>query len=164
MIQSIAKNFDSNQPKFFIVSCTFSRFYAGMRRGKRADAAISSLSPMANRTMRRTLARRPRQDDRTKVTRLAVVLSLFLALLAAALLVGGRAVIDPMLRAAAEARETNRVGDIVFTMPDGAFCRHLSFDNRTAEIIESTSERCPEARPGGRGSPQLTKGFAWGVR
>ena len=94
---------------------------------------------------------------------LAIVLSLFLVLLAAATLVGGRAVIDPMLGAAAEAREANRVGGIVFTMPDGAVCRHLSFDNTTAEMSESSAARCPEARPRGGEPARSAKGFAWGA-
>ena len=90
---------------------------------------------------------RRRHEQRAKTTRVVVVLSLFLALLAAALLIGGRSSIDPMLHAAAEARQTHRVGEIVFTMPDGTFCRRLAFDNKTADITESTVHRCPEARP-----------------
>ncbi len=95
--------------------------------------------------------------------RLVIILSLFLAFLAAALLIGGRAFIEPMLRAAAEARQGNRIGAIVFTMPDGAFCRHLSFDNKTADITESTVDRCPEARPRLNGPVTFTKSFAWGA-
>ena len=89
-----------------------------------------------------------------------------LAFLAAAVLIGGRTVIDPMLRAAAEARQSKRIGEVVFTMPDGAFCRHLSFDNSTAEISESTLDRCPEARPrsSAKESTGVKKGFAWGVK
>jgi hypothetical protein len=104
-----------------------------------------------------------RDEQQAKNTRVVIILSLFLAFLAAALLIGGRAFIDPMLRAAAEARQTNRKGEIVFTMPDGAFCRHLSFDNKTADITESTLDRCPEARPRLKGSVSSNKGFAWGA-
>jgi len=42
---------------------------------------------------------------------------LFPGLLATALLIGGHAIIDPVLRAAAEAREASRVDRIVFTCP-----------------------------------------------
>jgi hypothetical protein len=48
-------------------------------------------------------------------------------------------------------------------MPDGAFCRHLSFDNKTADITESTVDRCPEARPRLNGPVTFTKSFAWGA-
>jgi len=89
------------------------------------------------------------------------VLSLFLILLMAALVIGGRSVIEPMLRKAmAQASETHRQGEIVFTMPDGTFCRHLAFDNKTAELTESTVLQCPEARPHGAAHPP--SGFAWG--
>jgi hypothetical protein len=91
-----------------------------------------------------------------------VVLSLFLLLLVAALFIGGRSVIEPMLRQAmAQATETHRRGQIVFTMPDGTFCRHLAFDNKTAELRESTVLQCPEARP--RDAARAPSGFAWGT-
>jgi hypothetical protein len=107
---------------------------------------------------------RARRDERhTKSARLIIVLTLFAAFLAPALLIGGRAIIEPMLRAANEARQANRIGDVVFTMPDGAFCRHLSFNNKTAEVSESTVDRCPEARPRGKEAITPQKGFAWGA-
>ena len=91
-----------------------------------------------------------------------MVLSLFLGLLIAALFIGGRSVIEPMVRKAmAQASETHRRGEIVFTMPDGAFCRHLAFDNKTAELTESTVLQCPEARP--REAVRAPSGFAWGT-
>jgi hypothetical protein len=107
-----------------------------------------------------------RDEQHAKNARVAIILSVFLAFLAAAVLIGGRTVIDPMLRAAAEARQSKRIGEVVFTMPDGAFCRHLSFDNSTAEISESTLDRCPEARPRSlaKESTGVKKGFAWGVK
>jgi len=91
----------------------------------------------------------------------AVVLSLFLVALAAGLLVGGHAVIDPLLRAAAEKRETHRMGDVVFAMRDGLPCRHLSFDNRTAALTEGAVEPCVPELPKERSA---AKGFAWGER
>ncbi len=110
-------------------------------------------------------AARARRDERhAKTRRIVIVLLLFLGPLAAALLIGGHAIVDPVLRAAADAREANRVGDIVFTMPDGAFCRHLSFDNQTAELTESAAAECPEAKPRGRGPVRSSGGFAWGAR
>jgi hypothetical protein len=81
---------------------------------------------------------------------MAIILSLFLVLLAAALLTAGRAVIDPLLRAAAAARENHRLGEIVFSRPDGTFCRPLAFDKKTAPITEGAVEPCG-------------MGFTWGA-
>ena len=66
-------------------------------------------------------------------THVVIVFSVFLVLFAATLLIGGHAAIDPILQAAAEARDSRNAGDIVYTMPDGKFCRHLSYDNVTGE-------------------------------
>jgi hypothetical protein len=104
-----------------------------------------------------------RTDARAKNARLAVVLSLFLVFLVAAIFVGCRRIVAPMMReAAAQTSEAHRKGDIVLTMPDGAFCRHLAFDNKTAELRETTVAQCQEARP--RGSVRPQRGFAWGPR
>jgi hypothetical protein len=137
-----------------------------MRGAKQANVKIASWA-LADRGIAVRRSARVRQDEQNaKKTRIAIILALFLAFLAAALLVGGRAFIDPMLRAAAQEREANRVGEVVFTLPDGAFCRHLSFDNATAEVNESTIDRCPEARPRPRDSASANskKGFAWGAK
>jgi hypothetical protein len=92
------------------------------------------------------------------------VLSLFLVLTIAAVFVGGRSVIAPILqKAMAQTADVHRKGSIVFTMPDGTFCRHLAFDNKTAELRESTVLQCPEARP--RDTARAPGGgFAWGAR
>ena len=93
--------------------------------------------------------------------RLGVVLSLFLVLIAAAVLIGGRSVIGPMLqRAMAQPADSYRKGSVVFTMPDGTFCRHLAYDNKTAALTESAVVQCPEARP--REAVHPPSGFAWG--
>ncbi len=78
------------------------------------------------------------------------------------LLVGGHFAIDPLLQSAAAAREARRVGDIVYSMPDGGYCRHLAFDNATAEISERTVEPC--AKSVGAAQARATNGFAWGAR
>ena len=134
-----------------------------MRAVERTSTVASGTPADRGRVAARRSARVRRDEQHAKNTRVVIILSLFLAFLAAALLIGGRAFIDPMLRAAAEARQTNRKGEIVFTMPDGAFCRHLSFDNKTADITESTLDRCPEARPRLKGSVGSNKGFARGA-
>jgi hypothetical protein len=108
------------------------------------------------------LLRSRRADLRAKTARLVVVLSLFLVLMIAAVFVGGRSVIGPMLqKAMAQTADAHRRGSIVFTMPDGTFCRHLAFDNKTAELTESTVMQCPEARP--REAARAPSGFAWGA-
>jgi hypothetical protein len=116
------------------------------------------------RSVPRSNARARRDERNAKISRLAVVLALFLVLLAGALLVTCRAVIDSMLQAATDPRVANRVGDIVFTLPDGAFCRHLSFNNATAELMESTATPCPEAKRRSRESERPSNHFAWGAR
>ena len=55
--------------------------------------------------------------------------------------------------AASGDREANRIGEIVYTMPDGAFCRHLAFDNATGEVTERTVEQCDQ-NIGKRKAPQ----------
>jgi hypothetical protein len=136
-----------------------------MRAAQRASTTIASWAGKPDRRRGAVVrsARAQREEQHTKKTRLIIVLTLFSVFLAPALLIGGRAVIEPMVRAAYETRQTDRVGEVVFTMPDGAFCRHLSFNNKTAEVTESTVDRCPEARPRGKNSDTSQKGFAWGA-
>ena len=102
------------------------------------------------------------QREPAKTARVAVVLSLFLVVLAAGLLIGGHAVIDPMLQSAAERREAHRIGDIVFSMRDGLLCRHLSFDNKTAAMTEGAVEPCEPDLAKERTA--AVKSFAWGER
>jgi hypothetical protein len=132
--------------------------HAAQQADTEALAWVAAADHASARTRR--AARAHRDDQRAKSARLAVVLSLFLVLLATALLVGGRVLIDPMLRSAAEARGTNRVGAIVYTMPDGIFCRHLSFDNVTAELTEGAVEKCSGDLRSERA--RWGSNFAWG--
>ena len=142
------------------------RLYSGMRAAKPVSAKTASWDATAGSLGARTLpyrSQRLRRDERqTKTTRSMVVLSLFLVLLAAALLVGGRSLIDPQLQLAAVGRDANRVGEIILTMPDGKFCRHLSFDNKTAVLVEGAIEQCAPDRPKDRAG--LATGFSWGAR
>lgn len=136
-----------------------------MRASERAATATDSPNAAADRVSRRAVSyksKRTRPDEQhAKTARLAIVLSLFLVLLIAALLVGGRALVDPLLQAAADAREARQVGDIFYTMPDGTFCRHLSFDNATAELSEGNIERCARDQSN---HERGVRGFAWRVR
>jgi hypothetical protein len=124
------------------------------------EADHVSVTALARRRWRARL-----YDERVKSGRVIIVSALFLTVLAATLMVGGHAAIDPFLQSAMAAREPKGTGDIVMTMPDGMFCRHMSFDNVTAQIREGAIEPCPDdiiiARNRARGS---SRGFAWGAR
>jgi hypothetical protein len=101
------------------------------------------------------------EAEREKSTSVVIVSSLFLVLIAATVLVGGHAAIDPLLRSAMESREAKGVGDVFYTMPDGILCRHMSFDNATGEASEGALEPCAEdiarhVRP--------KQGFAWSAQ
>jgi hypothetical protein len=101
------------------------RSYPGDDRrwmGKRVT--VPALNVRANQNRRRIVVPRSlrsrRHELRAKTARLVVVLSLFLMLITAAVFIGGRSVIGPMLeKAMARAGDTHRKGAIVFTMPDG---------------------------------------------
>ncbi len=104
-------------------------------------------------------------DDGVTSTRAAIASSVFIVLLAAALLLGGRAAIDPFLRSAMTASDAPVNGDVVVTMPDGKFCRHMTFDNATASMVEGTVEPCKtDISRDGPPTPAAASGFAWGIR
>jgi hypothetical protein len=141
-------------------------FYGNMSAAKGASKDPGAWFIEANRislsalTGRRSRARL--DEEQTKSTRVAIVSSLFLVLFAAALLIGGHAAIDPILQSAVVARDSQGVGEVVYTMPDGIFCRRMSFDNVTAEITEAGIERCQTDIAGSR--PHATRGFAWSTK
>ena len=120
------------------------------------EADHASITALARRRSRARM-----DEERAKSGRVVVVSSLFLVLFTAALLIGGHAVIDPILQSAMNARETKGTGEVVVTMPDGIYCRHMSFDNVTAEIVESGIERCTNDIAGIR--PRTGRGFGWAV-
>jgi hypothetical protein len=109
----------------------------------------------------RRVSRQRRGEPQVKISSVALVLSLFLVLIAATLLMGGHTVIDPLLKAAAHKRETHRMGDIVMSSPDGKLCRHLSFDNKTAELTEGAVEHCTVELPRVNAPPARV--FSWGA-
>ena len=119
------------------------------------EADHVSVTALARRRSRARM-----DEERAKSGRVVIVSSLFLVLFTAALLIGGHAAIDPLLQSAVDARETKGTGDVVVTMPDGIFCRHMSFDNVTAEITEGGIERCTERHR--RKPPAHRPGFCLG--
>jgi hypothetical protein len=132
---------------------------AAEHAGKQAGAWFVEADHVSVTALARRRSRARLDEERAKSGRIVVVWSLFLVLLAAALLVGGHAAIDPLLQSAVAAREAKGASAVVFAMPDGIFCRHLSFDNVTAEITEGAIERCGNGIAGNR--PRSSRGFAW---
>lgn len=94
--------------------------------------------------------------------RVVIVSSLFLLLIAAAVVTGGHNAVDPLVRSVIAARESRSVGDIVLTMPDGIYCRHMSFDNATAELIAGSMKPCGPDLVSGRSHAESK--FSWGSR
>lgn len=103
---------------------------------------------------------RARRDDGTSA-RAVIVSSLFLVLVTTGLLLGGHAAINPLLRRATAAQHAKSAGDVIYPMPDGQYCRHMSFDNATSDMIEGTIEPCPDNIAGGQ-FHNTARGFAWG--
>jgi hypothetical protein len=136
-----------------------------MRGRAEANAESFSWVVVADRPIAPAAGRKPSRArlDETRVAsrRVAIACSLFLVFFGGTLLVGGRAAIGPLLRGADTPREANGVGDVVYAMPDGMFCRHVSFDNATATIGEGTMERCPGDIV--RGRRNSAAAFAWGT-
>jgi hypothetical protein len=107
---------------------------------------------------------RPSQDNAGSSIRAVIASSVFIVLLSAALLVGGHAAIDPFLHPAltADARGSS---DVVVTMPDGKFCRHMSFDNTTGSMVEGTISQCTvDIARAKRPAVSQERGFAWSLR
>ena len=109
---------------------------------------------------RRSVWARP-DDERANSLGLIVTTSLLFVLFAAAVMFGGHAAIAPLMRRAVTARAADGKGDIVYAMPDGVFCRHMSFDNATGAVIEGAIAPCTDHSAAGGG--QLTTQFKWGA-
>jgi len=109
---------------------------------------------------RRQRVARVRREDDTSM-RAVIVSTLFLVIFTTTIMFGGHAAIDPLLRMVTAAHNSETYGDIVVPMPDGKFCRHLSFDNKTSEMKEGDIKPCPEdfVRSQFRHGP---RSFTWG--
>ena len=134
---------------------------AGQGAGTQAGPPFAAAGRGGARARARGPSRARLQEERANSASVAIASSLFVVLIAAALLVGGHAAIGALLRSAIAARDAKGIGDIVYTMPDGVFCRHMSFDNVTAEVTESVVERCPDDIAGS--NPFAASNFAWGT-
>ncbi len=106
-------------------------------------------------------SRARRDEERAHSLGLVITTSLLFVLLASAIMFGGHAAIAPYLQRAIAQRDANVTGDIVYTMPDGVYCRHMSFDNTTGEVTEGAVEQCADRT--GR-DQLLSSKFKWGAR
>jgi hypothetical protein len=158
-------NFESIRTYFLIRGATFLGFYAGMSPGHphgetidwyvEPDRFDAPLPPAPAVALRR---RRP-DDERAQSLALAITTALLFVLITGAVMFGGRAAIEPLLRQNS-AREASGSADVLYAMPDGAFCRRMAFDNATAEITRADVEPCPAAIAGGE--VPSTRKFEWG--
>jgi hypothetical protein len=123
-----------------------------------SDESVESAAAGAD-ARARGAARARRQEEREHSLGLIITISLSFILFAAAILLGGHAFIGPLLQRAAAARDANGTGDVVYTMPDGVFCRHVSFDNGTGDVTEDGIEECPGRSVSGDIEPSQ---FRWG--
>ena len=115
----------------------------------------------ANAELRRRKAAAARRNDATSM-RAVIVSSFFLMLFASALLFGGHAAINPLLQlVTTPGGDTRQVGDVVIPTRDGRFCRHMSFDNATAAVVEGDVALCPESITKGE-FRSFGHGFNWG--
>jgi hypothetical protein len=140
-------NFESIRSYFFIVHSTFLFFYGGMTAVK--DAGSDTIdwyveADWAAPPSVRATAYRRRYGEHSDSLGLIITTCLFFVLLSAAVTMGGHAAIGPMLQRATTAQDGRSVGKLIFTMPDGMFCRYLSLDNATDEITEHPIERCAD--------------------
>ncbi len=151
---------------FFYRQFKKSPFYCSMRANDTAGTETVSwfveAECLSQPVPRRMPSRATLVEARATSKRVVIASSLFLVLLGAALLIGGHAAIHPLLKTAMASREAKGVGDVVYAMPDGIFCRHIAFDNATADVTESALERCPSDIARNRVHSGPT--FAWGSR
>ena len=108
---------------------------------------------------------RPSASTAGSSIRAVIASSVFIILLAAALLVGGHAAIDPFLHPSLDMADARGSSDVVVTMPDGKFCRHMSFDNTTGTMVEGTISACTvDITRDKRPAVTQERGFAWSMR
>ncbi len=136
------------------------RMHAADGTSPRAAAAWFVEPDHARASRRRQKRARAQREDATSV-RAVIVSTLFLVLFTTGILFGGHAAVDPLLRMVTAAHRSEAVGDIVLPMPDGKFCRHMSFDNATAEMNAGAVEPCPDDILKGQ-FRRTGRGFTWG--
>jgi len=136
-----------------------------MSAGKHAatDSAHWYVHPDHARHFGRGLRALQADLDERRANSLALIIttSLLFVLFASAVMVGGRVIISPLLRESAVTGGVNDRGDIVYTLPDGTFCQHMTFDNTTGRITPGGIDRCDPGLGDGADRPTA---FKWGAR
>lgn len=112
----------------------------------------------ANAKLRERKAAAARREATS--ARAVIVSSIFLILFSSALLFGGHAAINPLLKLVTAADNSRQVGDVLLPTRDGKFCRHISFDNVSADIVEGDVEPCPDSITSGE-FRDFGRGFRW---
>jgi hypothetical protein len=138
-LSGFSANFRSNRKYFLIGDSRDARLYARMRVQTRSSQAAGKWFEPNQATI--ALLKKPRARALLGGAHAVIVFSIFV-LLFAATLVGGRAAIDPMLESAAEEQDSQSKADIVYTMPGGTLCRHMSYDNVTGEQTGGAIRPC----------------------
>jgi hypothetical protein len=126
------------------------------------SAATNRIStPALNRSALNRKRPVRRNSAKAGSARVVIVSAVFVVLFVATLLVGGHAALDPLLQAATQRQDPRGAGAVVYTMPDGIFCRHVSFDNVTAQVNEGPVERCADDFGIAQARARPRQGFAW---
>ena len=104
-------------------------------------AAAFAAAEHVGATLRGDMPLRPTATNTwEKSTHVIIVWSLFFGVMTMAWLMG-RIAMD-RLELAAEGAGVN-IADIVYVMRDGIHCRHILFDNETAQLADHGVEACP---------------------
>jgi hypothetical protein len=94
--------------------------------------------------------RRPR-DNRNGLLRVLIVTAFFIIVLGANLFIGGVVLVGGLHD---NGIGKYRIGRVTFPLLDGTFCRHILFDNVTAQALEDKVSECGDEivppRPGRR--------------
>jgi hypothetical protein len=127
-----------------------------MPEGEQIAAKTDAPVALTDNARGRTLLRRPgrawRNDNEWKTPPAPVILSLSLVLLAAALLIGGPLVINPLLKTAADERQGARLGDVTSATPQRTFCRFRPSNDTAGELSKGSGETCAPEEPRARGN------------
>jgi len=164
--EKVTRIFESIRNYFFIRRATFLGFDAAMSPGEPSGADTIDWYVEPDRfdaplPPALALPRRRPDDERAQSLALAITTALLFVLIAGAVMFGGHAAIQPLFRHDA-ARGLERSADVVYAMPDGAFCRRMAFDNATGDMTRAVVEPCP-ANIAGADAPSAGE-FKWGSR
>ena len=127
-----------------------------------SGGSVADLNPVSAASLKHARQER-RGEAKIGSAHVVIVFTLFLVLFAATLLVGGHAAVDSLVQAATAPQQDPRsAGAVVYTMPDGVFCRHVSFDNVTAQVREGSIERCVDDHDISKARARPSGSVTWG--